>query len=303
MISWVNPQPHQRDLTFIDDYVGNGVRAAMDFITTDGEIALAGLCLGGTLASIAAAYDGASGEHRVASLSLIVTLTDFGLDTGKMGAMIDQELVDRVYAQTRRKGVLSEWDMSSGWQWLASPGLYFGPGQKRWLSGEAAPAMDLLAWNADGTRLAAEMHREYLQKCYIDNELARGVLEIDGLRVGIQDISVPVYAIAGTTDHIVPWRSSFAGVSKSRGSRRLVLVARGHIGAIVSVGSKATFMVGPDTYDENWQSAATEQSGSWWEDWTSWLAGHAGDLIVPLADESGLYPAPGRYVLDTESLL
>lgn len=114
MISWVNPKPHQRSLAFIDDYVGNGVIAAMDFITTDDEISLAGLCLGGTLASIATAYDGASGANRVASLSLIVTLTDFGLDTGKMGAMIDQKLVDRVYAQTRRSGVLSEWDMGSG---------------------------------------------------------------------------------------------------------------------------------------------------------------------------------------------
>lgn len=303
MISWVNPKPHQRNLAFIDDYVGNGVIAAMDFITTDDEISLAGLCLGGTLASIATAYDGASGANRVASLSLIVTLTDFGLDTGKMGAMIDQKLVDRVYAQTRRSGVLSEWDMGSGWVWLTSAGLYFGPAQKRWLFGEAAPAMDLLAWNADGTRLASEMHREYLQKCYIDNEFARGVLEVNGIRVGISDISVPVYAAAGTTDHIVPWQSSFAGISQSSGSRRLVLVPRGHIGAIVSVGTKASFFEGPDTYEENWQLVATEQTGSWWGDWTTWLGNHSGGLVAPTSDEPNLGSAPGRYVLDVDPLL
>ncbi|MGB4768071.1 MAG: alpha/beta fold hydrolase [Candidatus Saccharimonas sp.] len=303
MISWVNPKPHQRNLAFVDDYVVNGVLAAMDFISPDDEVALAGLCLGGTLASIAAAYDGASGDYRVASLSLIVTLTDFGLDTGKMGAMIDQQLVDRVYAQTRRKGVLSEWEMGLGWQLLALPGLYFGPAQKRWLQGEPAPAMDLLAWNADGTRLAAEMHREYLQTCYIDNKFAEGKLVVKGIRVGIGDIAVPVYAVAGTTDHIVPWRSSFAGISQSSGTRRLVLVPRGHIGAIVSVGSRANYFVGPDTYEENWQTAADEHAGSWWSDWTSWLATHSGSLVAPVVDKSDLGPAPGHYVLDTDPLL
>lgn len=302
MISWVNPKPHQRYLEFIDDYVNNGVRPAIHFIGRD-QVALAGLCLGGTLASIATAYDGASGENRVASLSLIVTLTDFGLDTGKMGAMIDQKLVDRVYAQTRRSGVLSEWDMGSGWVWLTSAGLYFGPAQKRWLFGEAAPAMDLLAWNADGTRLAAEMHREYLQKCYIDNEFARGLLKVDDIRVSIRDIKVPVYAAAGSTDHIVPWQSSFAGISGSSGTRRLVLVPRGHIGTIVSVGSKASFFVGPDTFDENWQLVATEQTGSWWGDWVAWLDIHTGQLIDPEPDPVNLYAAPGRYVLDADHLL
>lgn len=297
LISWLNPREEQKDVDFTD-YINHGTLAAMDFI--GGPVSLMGLCYGGTLASITTAYDAVTGAGRVASLSLIVTLTDFGLDTGRMGAMISQKLVDEVYAKTQKTGVLSAQEMGAGWVWLTSDGLFFGPARKRWLLGEDAPAMDLLAWNADGTRLPSEMHREYLQRLYIDNEFARGVLDINGVRVSIKDINVPVYAAAGDTDHIVPWRSSFEGISQSSGSRRLVLIPRGHIGAIVSVGSKATHLVGDDTYTEEWLATATKVQGSWWGDWTNWLGEVSGKLVRPLFDEPDMGAAPGLYVIDAD---
>ncbi len=298
MISWVNPRKEQKDVEFINGYVLNGVMAAMDFI--DRPVALAGLCLGGTLASMAAAYDGATHSNRVKSLSLIVTLTDFSLDTGVMGAMIDQQLVDTVYARTQQRGVLTEKEMGNGWVGMRFRELFSIPAQRRWLLGEQPPAVDLLAWNADGTRLPSAMHREYLQSCYIDNLFARGELLVNGMAVGIRDITVPVYAVAGETDHIVPWQSSFKGISQSARSRRLVLVPRGHIGAIVSVGSRASFLVGPDVYVDDWEAQATRVNGSWWGDWTRWLGEYSGKRIAPITDEPDMGSAPGMYVFDSD---
>lgn len=295
MISWVNPTEQYRDVEFVRGYVQDGVMAAMKFI--DRPVSLAGLCLGGTLASIAAAADR---DGRVQSLSLIVTLTDFGDDVGMMGAMIDQKLVDRVYAHTRKTGTLSAKEMGAGWAWIQAMNLVFNPGRRRWLLGEKAPAMDLLAWNADGTRLPSEMHRQYLQSCYIDNLFAKGELMVDSQIVGIADITVPVYAVVGESDHIVPWRSSLAGISQSSGQRRLVLVPRGHIGTIVSVGSKASYLVGPDCYVPTWETEATEHRGSWWSDWTGWLDEHSGQLVALVSGEPNMGEAPGLYVRDVD---
>jgi polyhydroxyalkanoate synthase len=53
---------------------------------------------------------------------------------------------------------------------------------------------------------------------------------------------------------------------------------------------------------QDWLGGATEQPGSWWTDWSAWLASHAGKQVAaPKAyGKAGKYkaiePAPGRYV-------
>lgn len=296
LMSWVNPGKELANTQFYD-YITKGTLVAMDFI---GEpVNLLGLCLGGTIATMTTALDAATKANRVNSLSLIVTLTDFGQDTGVMGAMINRKMVEDIYQKTKQVGFLTGQEMGSGWVWISSEGLWCAPARKRWLLGEEAPAMDLLAWNADTTRLPALMHYQYLLACYIDNLFAKGEMVINGYRLSLGDIHVPVYAVAGSTDHIVPWKSSFRSISRTSGQCRLVLVPRGHIGVIVAPASpKASYMVEDGTYTESWEETATNVKGdSWWSDWTNWLGENSGPLGQPPVGGPNLGAAPGTYVL------
>jgi len=296
VISWVNPGKELAETKFYD-YVTDGINVAMDVIGE--KVNLLGLCLGGTLATMATAYDAATKANRVNSLTLIVSLTDFSGNTGVMGAMLDRKAVEDVYKMTSKVGYLTPEQMGSGWVWISSEGLRFAPARKRWLLGEEAPEMDLLYWNGDGTRLAARMHHEYLLACYIDNLLANGEMVINGHRLNIGDILVPVYAVGGKKDHIVPWRSSFAGISKTSGTHRFALVPNGHIGTIVAPASpRASYQVSESTYSESWEDSATTVTGdSWWTDWTIWLEELSGELIQRSANRQNLGAAPGTYVL------
>jgi polyhydroxyalkanoate synthase len=50
-----------------------------------------------------------------------------------------------------------------------------------------------------------------------------------------------------------------------------------------------------------WFAQSTEHAGSWWPDWTAWLADHSGKQIkartkLGNAKYQPIEPAPGRYV-------
>jgi polyhydroxyalkanoate synthase len=73
MISWKNPGPTERDLS-MDDYLELGVTQALEAIgriVPERKVHLAGYCLGGTLAAIAAAVMGRERDPRLASLTLL----------------------------------------------------------------------------------------------------------------------------------------------------------------------------------------------------------------------------------------
>ena len=73
MISWCNPTEEYRDVGF-DAYRKRGVMAALDAvgsIVPDARVHLVGYCLGGTMASIAAATMSRDGDERLQSLTLL----------------------------------------------------------------------------------------------------------------------------------------------------------------------------------------------------------------------------------------
>jgi len=303
-ISYRNPDASMSDVT-LDDYLVHGPRTALDVITDitgAPKIDIVGLCLGGALTAMLAAYLTANGDSRVGSLTLLNTLLDYS-EPGVLGAFADKRTIARLEKTMARAGVMSGSTMAATFDVLRANDLIFNYVVANWLMGQSPPAFDILAWNADSTRLPAAMHSFYLHSLYERNQLARGELRLAGQLLSLADIKSDTYLVGAVNDHIVPWRSSYRATGLLGGSVRYVLSSGGHIAGIVNPpGPKAWYEAGEDYSEQadHWRSAAVRHAGSWWEDWASWSDSRAGHLITPPSTGSERFPplgdAPGDYV-------
>jgi poly(3-hydroxyalkanoate) synthetase len=176
-----------------------------------------------------------------------------------------------------------------------------------YLLGKAPPAFDILYWNQDTVRLAAGLHRDFIQ-IGLDNSFKRpGRLEVLGSPVDLGAVDVDTYFVAGVSDHIVAWESAYKGALLFGGNRRFVLSRSGHIQALVnppSPDSRSSFRVTdelPEAPDE-FVSQAPQLPGSWWTDWDAWLAERSGGTkpapkTLGNRGHGAQAKAPGTYVL------
>jgi polyhydroxyalkanoate synthase len=303
-ISYRNPDPSMGGTT-LDDYLIHGPREALDVIaeiTGAPTIDIIGLCLGGALTAMLAAYLAEKGDDRIGTITLLNTLLDYS-EPGVLGTFTDEKTVARLEKQMAAKGVLEGSQMAGTFDMLRANDLIFNYVVSNWLMGQDPPAFDILAWNGDSTRMPATMHSFYLRSLYMRNELARGEMELAGQQLSLRRVTNDTYVVGAINDHIVPWPGSFKTSALMGGSVRYVLSSGGHIAGIVNPpGPKAWYETGEAAADgpEAWRSHATRHSGSWWEDWTEWADSRAGEHIKPPAMGSRRYPAiadaPGEYV-------
>jgi polyhydroxyalkanoate synthase len=312
-ISWRNPGAEDRDLT-LEDYRRMGVMDALDVITaivSDCGIHATGYCLGGTLLSIAAAAMARTGDKRLASVTLLAAQTDF-TEPGELALFIDHSQVHFLESMMWDKGYLSADEMAGAFALLRSNDLIWSHLVHDYLMGERMPMTDLMAWDADSTRMPYRMHVEYLQRLYLDNELAAGRFMIDGRPAALQNIRVPVFVVGTERDHVAPWRSVYKIHYLTDTDLTFVLTSGGHNAGIVSEPGHhgRHFRIAlkrptdPCLGTDEWAAAATLKNGSWWQDWSEWLASHSGPARVPPPSigtvEKGYLPiedAPGSYVL------
>jgi polyhydroxyalkanoate synthase subunit PhaC len=306
-ISYKNPSK-QMSGTTLDDYLIHGPHTALDVIqdiTGAETIDIVGLCLGGALTAITAAYLTQAGDGRIGTLTLLNTMLDYA-DPGVLGAFTDMRTVTRLEKKMRREGVLEGTSMAGTFDILRANDLIFNYVVSNWLMGQDPPSFDILAWNADSTRMPAAMHAFYLRNFYVENKLASGDLEIAGRTIDLGVIKSPTYVVSAINDHIVPWQSAYKTVNLVSGPVRYVLSSGGHIAGIVNPPSpKAWYMV-TESQDElppsgeAWRSAAARKQGSWWEDWAQWSEANSGPMRTPPKTGSTRYPVlgdgPGEYV-------
>jgi polyhydroxyalkanoate synthase subunit PhaC len=313
MISWKNPTAADRNLG-LDDYVRLGLRAALDAVAAivpGQRVHAVGYCIGGTLLSIGAAALAGAGDARIATLTLFASLTDFS-DPGELSLFITPNQLTALQAQMQRDGVLSSESMGSAFALLRASELIWAPAVNQYLRGQRGTVNDLMAWNADGTRMPCRMHSEYLTRLYLHNELAAGRFTVEGTPVDLRSLTVPMFVVGTETDHVVPWRSAL----KTRGLTRssdfsFLLTSGGHNAGIVSgpVNPRRHHRLlhwsdaETSSNPEQFLAAAERHDGSWWPTWQQWLAAHspAGRIAPPpLGNADAGYPpladAPGTYV-------
>ena len=313
MISWINPTPDQRDISF-DDYRAKGVLAAVDAVSRimpQSKLHLAGYCLGGTIATITAATMARDGDARLKSLTLLAAQTDFS-QAGELMLFVDESQVAFLEDLMWEQGGLAGDQMAGAFKMLRANDLIWSRYLKEYVLGERDTMNDMAAWNADETRMPARMHSEYLRGLFLENRLTAGRFAVAGRVIALKDIKIPMFIVGTETDHIAPWRSVYKAHLFTDNEITFVLTSGGHNAGIVSEPGHrhrhfriATRHPGDLYMDpDRWKGAAGAEDGSWWPKWTQWLTEKSsGKKIAPPsalgAAESGLpplEPAPGTYV-------
>jgi polyhydroxyalkanoate synthase len=311
-ISWRNPGKEMRD-TSLDDYRAHGVMAAIDAVEAicgKAKIHATGYCLGGTLLTIAAAAMARDGDDRLASLSLFAAQTDF-TEAGELELFITEDQLSFLNDVMQTQGYLDSAQMGGAFQMLRSNDLVWSHAIRDYLLGEQEAPFDLMAWNADGTRLPARMHIEYLRELFLHNDLAEGRFPVGGRPLELGDMKLPMFVVSTEKDHIAPWRSVFKLHLLNDGELTFVLTSGGHNAGIVSepghphrhfrirVRDAGTRTLGPD----EWQSDTEPHDGSWWPLWNAWIEHRSSSPIDPppmgAPGFEALCDAPGDYVLET----
>ncbi len=311
MISWKNPDRKDRDMG-MDDYRTLGVMEAldaMDAITDHQSVHAVGYCLGGTLLSIAAATMARDGDDRLESLTLLAAQVDF-TEAGELMLFVNESQVSFLEDMMWKQGYLEASQMAGAFQLLRSNDLIWSRVINEYLKGERPGMNDLMAWNADATRMPYRMHSEYLRKLFLDNELSTGHYDVNGRAVSVSDISVPIFSVGTERDHVAPWHSAYKIHLLSDTDVTFVLTSGGHNAGIVSEPGhpRRHFRVRTtgknDHYSEpeRWLDMAQEKEGSWWPEFTQWLRDRSSPKTTPPpmgAAVSGYAPlcdAPGTYV-------
>ncbi len=311
IISWKNPGPDDRDLG-MENYYHDGVMAALNAvgaIVPGRQIHAAGYCLGGTLLTMVAAALARDNDERLRSVTLFAAQTDFK-EAGELTLFIDESQVAYLNDIMAVQGYLDSSQMAGAFQLLRSQDLIWSRMVREYLLGEREPMNDLMAWNADGTRLPARMHAEYLVRLFLNNDLFEGRYRIGERPIALSDIRAPLFVVATRTDHVSPWRSVYKLMLLEDTEVTFVLTSGGHNAGIVSepghprrIYQVATSYpsdkyVDPDT----WQATVPVHTGSWWPEWSRWLAARSSGKTAPPrmgAPECGYAPlmeAPGTYV-------
>lgn len=305
VISWVNPDARLADKGF-DDYMRDGIFAALDAVekaTGEHQAHTIGYCVGGTLLAVTLAYMAATGDDRVASSTFLTTQIDF-THAGDLKVFVDEAQLSVIERRMKEMGYLEGRKMADAFNMLRSNDLIWPYVVNNYLKGKQPFPFDLLFWNADSTRMPAANHSYYLRNCYLQNNIAKGLAEIAGVKIDMGKVTIPVYSLATREDHIAPPNSAYIGAGLLGGPVRFVLAGSGHIAGVVNppVKHKYQYWTGGPTggdYDV-WLKGAQEHKGSWWPDWAQWFSALHPDE-VPAREPGGsafnpIEDAPGRYV-------
>jgi polyhydroxyalkanoate synthase len=317
LVSWRNPDHSLANVNW-DDYIEKGaieaIRVARAIAGSD-KVNAFGVCVGGTIVSTALAVLAARGEQPAASLTLLTTLLDYE-STGVLDVFIDEAQVAQREKALAKGGLMPGRDLATAFSSLRPNDLVWNYVQSNYLKGKEPPPFDLLYWNSDSTNLPGPMFCYYLRNMYLENKLRQpGALSTAGAKVDLGAIEAPAFIYGSREDHIVPWEAAYKSMQILNAAKpknnRFILGASGHIAGVINPASKGKRSYwtndakpkarGKPLDAQGWIDGATEHKGSWWPEWSAFLAQHGGEEVKAPATPGNehyrpIEPAPGRYV-------
>jgi polyhydroxyalkanoate synthase len=308
LVSWVNPDARAAAKGF-EEYMREGIFAALEAVekaTGVRDPNCVGYCIGGTLLAATLAYMAAKGDDRIHSATFWAAQTDFS-EAGELSVFVDEAQLAALKAQMDAEGgVLAGSRMANAFNMLRANDLIWSFVINNYMLGKQPMPFDLLYWNSDTTRMPEKLHLSYLRQCYQKNALAKGEMELAGVRLDLSKIKVPAYFQAAREDHIAPAASVLRGAHLFGGPLRFILAGSGHIAGVINppAAKKYQYWTNPAQKPPPtlaaWQAGAVEHPGSWWPDWDRWLAKLSGPKVAARIPGEGalkaLEEAPGTYV-------
>jgi polyhydroxyalkanoate synthase len=308
LISWVNPDAEQRNITW-DDYIESGVFTAIKVIkkiTAAKRVNALGWCVGGTLLASVLAVMHARKRRTIASATFFTTLLDFS-EPGELGVFIDKTVLDQRQKKLERTGVFPGKDLALVFSLLRANDLIWSYVVNNYLKGKSPPPFDVLYWNSDPTNLPANLYVSYVRDMYLENKLVEPeALTMCGQAIDLRKVTTPSYFLSTINDHIAPWGATAEAIDLFSGPVEFVLGASGHIVGVINPPAKhkRSYWIngqrgrGP----QHWLDTAISQPGSWWPHWSNWLKqftgkGREAQKKLGNKDYPVIEAAPGRYVM------
>ncbi len=309
-VSWRNPTKEMRnwDMTTYITALDEACEAALEITGAD-SVNIMGSCSGGITLSTYAGWLAAQGEEdKINSVILAVCVLDTMSSTDNdMAALVTPETVKAAKLASSSRGVLDGQDMAKMFAWMRPNDLIWNYWVNNYLLGNAPPAFDVLYWNADTTRLPAGLHGDFLDMIYTNPFLNPGAMVVGGHEIDMTKVNYDTYVIAGTTDHITPWKAVYNTARLYGDNTTFILSNSGHLQSLLNPpgNPKAWYMKAPakQADPEEWAEKAKKHEGSWWVDWGEMLQKKSGaEIKAPKSPGSKknptLGPAPGTYVFE-----
>ena len=306
-VSWRNPTAEHRDWG-MDAYVTalREALAAVRDITGSPDLIVHAACSGAMTAAALAGYLAASEDNSIHAMAMMVAVLGQATE-GTLSLFATQEAIAAAKLKSQTDGVLDGLEMNRIFAWLRPNDLVWNYWVNNYLLGNAPPAFDILYWSNDATRLPAAFHSEILDM-FADNRLVKpGAMKVLGRPIDLSKVACDKMFIAGTTDHITPWKGVYESALAFGGRNDFMLCSSGHIQSLINppTNKKAKFFLNPELASsaDAWLKQATMTDGSWWGLWQSWSSERSGNkrpAPTTLGSErhKPMEPAPGAYVLE-----
>ncbi|WP_192563207.1 class II poly(R)-hydroxyalkanoic acid synthase [Pseudomonas gozinkensis] len=305
IVSWRNPTKEQREWG-LSTYI-EALKEAVDVVTAitgSKDVNMLGACSGGITCTALLGHYAAIGENKVNALTLLVSVLDTTLDSD-VALFVDEQTLETAKRHSYQAGVLEGKDMAKVFAWMRPNDLIWNYWVNNYLLGNEPPVFDILFWNNDTTRLPAAFHGDLIEM-FKNNPLTRpDALEVCGTPIDLKQVTADIFSLAGTNDHITPWKSCYKSAQLFGGKVEFVLSSSGHIQSILNPpgNPKSRYMTSDEmtANADDWQENSTKHADSWWLYWQAWQAARSGELKkAPTKLGNKAYPAgeasPGTYV-------
>jgi len=254
IIDWGYPSGMDRYLT-LNDYVNGYLNNAVDIVRKKSgldKITLLGVCQGGTFSIMYSSLH----PEKVKNLVTLVAPVNFDTKKGLLHIWAKSLDVDKIVDYY---GIIPGDFLNSGFL-LTDPfrliiDKYVGmfdriecePGDQACLIRNEEIVKNFLRmekWIFDSPDQAGETFRQFMKDCYQKNLLIQNKLVLDGKKINLKNITMPLLNIMAEFDHLVPNEASTPlNDAVSSKEKEMLVFPTGHIG--IFVGSKSQKEVCP----------------------------------------------------------
>jgi len=304
-ISWRNPEPEHKywGLWSYAGEVDRHVETITNLVKCS-SVHIAGVCGGGTIASVACGKMLSRSSKRVRSLTLLNTVLDYADEELGVLSLVNQRSKALSIRRVHKKGVLSERSVRKTFAMMSPEDSYWSFVRSSYLLGEVLPSHPLLFWASKQTNVAAQLHEDFLDIALANGLACEPGFFADKAAICLSDVSCPVYALGSLKDHITPWEACYRNTGVFGGDVDFVLTEGGHISPLTTKpdDKRLRYFVGGDSAStsSNWLNSANQVSGSWWFHWSDWLKRHSVKKLVSARarrpdQRFAIDRAPGEY--------